>query len=446
MQDPNRISTTDALWLHGGSRPLLGWFGGIFSQISWTVVDQALLGLSNFAANLVLARWLPPGEYGGYVAASAVFWLTASAYGGLLTEPMMVFGSGQFRDRLSSYFAILAVLHCCISAIIGGGLSAVGLALMLSGSKASGSSMLGYALATPVVLLLTLFRGSFYVRSLPRLAAGAGALYMVGMVAIMYALYRLAALSAFTAPLGAAAASVLAIGSMIATGRFKLWSPRQGEFTRRIVIAHWRYGRWAFLSGIATWVPACLYYLIVPLLVGLEANAALNALMILVLPATHLNSASTFLLVPAFGRLRQYRRAASFVWIAMVVLVAGASFYAVLVGLFGRPLIDLLYRGRYTQYADFAWLVGLIALPTAAIAALGSALRACERPDRVLWAYVTSTAVTCVFGVAAVAIWGLLGAILGLLGGYVTTMLVMLWWVLRTDAWPDPQPAATLSA
>jgi O-antigen/teichoic acid export membrane protein len=101
----------------------------------------------------------------------------------------------------------------------------------------------------------------------------------------------------------------------------------------------------------------------------------------------------------------------------------------------------LLYSGRYTQYANFAWLVGLIALPTAAIAALGSALRAYERPDRVLWAYVVSAVVTCTFGVAAVATWGLLGAILGLLGGYVTTMLVMLWWVLRTDARPEPRTA-----
>ena len=65
---------------------------------------------------------------------------------------------------------------------------------MFFGSTASGWSMLGYALATPVVLLLGLLRASFYVQSLPRLAASAGGVYMVGMLAIMYALYRSAAL------------------------------------------------------------------------------------------------------------------------------------------------------------------------------------------------------------------------------------------------------------
>ena len=48
----------------------------------------------------------------------------------------------------------------------------------------------------------------------------------------------------------------------------------------------------------------------------------------------------------------------------------------------------------------------------------------------------------CVFGVAAVASWGLLGAILGILGGYVTTAAVMLFWVLRTNVWAEPRMAA----
>jgi O-antigen/teichoic acid export membrane protein len=265
------------------------------------------------------------------------------------------------------------------------------------------------------------------------------------MLMIMYILYRSAALTPFTAPLAAAGASVLAIVSIVSRRPFKLWSPWRGDFMRQVAAEHWHYGRWTLLTAIVAWIPACLYYIIVPLLVGLDANGALNALMNLVMPAAQVASASTFLLIPAFGRQRQQRRSASLIWLVFVVMMAGASLYAVLVGVFGGPMMHLLYREQYIEYADFAWLVGLIAVPSAGIATLGSALRAFERPDRVLWAYVTSTAVTCVFGVAAVATWGLLGAILGLLGGYVITMLVMLWWVLRTDAWPDPQAAATLS-
>jgi O-antigen/teichoic acid export membrane protein len=412
------------------------------SQVSWTVVDQFLLAVANFAANLALARWLTPVQYGGYVSAGALFWIFFAAHSGLLSEPMMVFGSGRFRDRGSSYFGVLAVFHWCISAMISGGLAATGLALLLWGSTASGLGMLGYALGAPAVALLWLLRRTFYLWSHPRLAAVAGGVYLAGMLAILCALYRSAVLSSLTAPLAMAGASVLAIASMLAMRRLPLWTSWRDDFMREVASAHWRYGRWAVVTGIFTWVPGSLYYLIVPLLAGLEANAALNALWNLVMPALHLSQALTLLLVPAFSRVRQDRGSASLTWTALLVLVAGASLYALLIGLFGGPLVDMMYSGRYTQYAHFAWLMGLIALPSAAIAALGSVLRAYERADLVFSAYVVSTAVTCVFGVAAVATWGLLGAILGLLAGYAATMLVMFWWVLRADRWPRPRGAA----
>ena len=111
--------------LGSGERMSIAWYRRVIAQASWTIIDQALLGLSNFASNLVLARWLTPVEYGGYVSASAIFWLLLGAHTGLLSEPMMVFGSGRFRDRhSSSYFAVLAVFHWGISAMVSTALAA----------------------------------------------------------------------------------------------------------------------------------------------------------------------------------------------------------------------------------------------------------------------------------------------------------------------------------
>jgi O-antigen/teichoic acid export membrane protein len=417
----------------------------VAGRASWTVIDQAVLALSQFAANLVLALWLSPTEYGGYVAATAVFWISSSVYTGLLTEPMMVFGSGRFNDRPSSYFAALVVFHWCISAMISLALAATGMALTFCGSTMSGISLLGYAVAAPVTLLLLLLRRTFYLWSHPRLSAAAGGVYMLAMFAILYALYRSATLSSFTAPLAAAGASALAVATIIVMRRFQLWSPWRGDFMWEVAAAHWCYGRWSVVTGFVTWARGGLYYLVVPVLVGLEANAALNVLANLVMPAVHLNWASTLLLTPAFSRIRRDRRSASLMWTALLVLMAGASLYALLIALFGGPLIDLVYRGRYTQYTDLAWLMGLIVLPEAAVATLGPVLRAHERPDRELSAYVASAAVSCV-GIAAIAKWGLVGAIVGLLAAHATTMLVQFWWVLRTLSAPEPRAAPSLSA
>lgn len=437
-----KTATKEGKALAVGKRPRISWSSRALGQVSWTIIDQALLGLSNFAATLVLARWLIPIDYGGYTVATAVFWMIMAPYSGLLHEPTLVFGSSRFHDRLPSYTAVLAIFHCCISAIIAGGFAAAGLCLVFWGSKISGFSLLGYALAAPVVLLLPLLRLILYVRSAPRRAAGAAGVYMAGMLSILYLLYRSAALSAFTAPLATAGASGLAIACMIAGRRFELsslWQDR--EFARRVLSAHWHYGRWAAVTQTLEAFPSSFYYFLVPLLVGLEANAALRVLMVLIMPAIQANLGCRLLLVPALGRIRQHGSAAPVVWKALIVVVGGACLYALLIAEFGRPLMDLLYRGRYTEYAHFAWLIGLIPLPFAAMDVLASALRAHERPDCVLWANVISTVVTCTFGGAAVAIWGLLGAILGLLGGYVTTMLVMAWWILHTHAWAGPRMA-----
>jgi O-antigen/teichoic acid export membrane protein len=409
------------------------WSRRIVARASWTVLDQGLLALANFAGNVILARWLMPVEYGGYMASSALFWLILTAYNGLMSDPMMVFGSGRFRDRLPSYFSILIVFHWCASAIISAGLAATGLLFILGGATALGWSFVGYALAAPAVLLLLLVRRAVYLWSYPRLAAVAAGVYMIGMVSIMYFLYGTAMLSSFTAPLAAAGAGILGTFMLIAARPFQMWSSWPRDFMHRVAVDHWHYGRWAVTSGMVSWAPAGAYYLLImPLLTGLEGNGALNALWNLVMPAIQVCVALSLLLIPAFSRRRQDRRSVALIRITMPVMVAGASLYAVVIGLTGAEIINLVYSGRYTQYSHLAWLVGVAAVPNAAIAVSDSALRAYERPDLVLWANVISTIATCVAGAAAVAAWGVLGGVLGLLARDVTTMFVELWLVHRT--------------
>jgi O-antigen/teichoic acid export membrane protein len=405
--------------------------GRVVGRASWAFVEQALFSSSNFATNLILALWMSPTAYGGYMAATATFWVTVSVHDALLIQPMMVFGSVRFHHRPKSYLAVLMVFHWCISAIFSVALGVCGLCLMFWGARSTGSGLLGYAAAAPLVNLLWLARRKFYIWLHPRLAAGACAIYVVAMFAILFALYRSGLLSSFTAPLAVGGASALAIAAMTGLRRFELRSSARADFLREVAAAHWRYGRWAVLTGVAGWARGGLYYLVVPVLAGLEANAALNVLSNLVLPAVLMSLAATPLLVPAFSRARRDPRAAPLMWAVFLVAMAGASLYALLVALFGGTLIDLVYRGRYTQYADLAWLIGLIILPTAASTIFAAFLRAHERPDRELWAHLYAAAVTC-FGIVAIAAWGLPGAIIGSLASAVTTMLVMFWAVLRT--------------
>jgi O-antigen/teichoic acid export membrane protein len=354
---------------------------------------------------------------------------------------MMVFGSGRFRDRLSSYFAVLATFHWCISAAISVGLAAAGAFFAYFGSAAAGLSILGYALAAPALLLLWLARRTVYLWYHPRLAVAAGVTHLTGLLIATVSLHRTGVLSPFTAPLAVAGASVAGTGIILSVRGFRLWANSRGAFLREVAVAHWEYGRWATVASMTSWASGGLYYLlIIPVLAGLASNAALNALWNLVMPMIQFNFAVSLLLIPAFGRARREHRVLGLVRMSAVVMVGGAALYAVFVALAGSSLMNIAYGGRYSHYSDLAWLVGLAALPNAASTVFEAALRAHERPDRLLWTYAVSAMVACAVGAAAVAAWGVVGGILGLLARDATTALIEFRAVFRIVIRPSGLP------
>jgi len=84
---------------------------------SWTtkgslaIADQGLFAGSNFLLNVLLARWLAPADYGAFALAYSVFWLFGVFHTAILTEPMLVFGPGKYRERFPEYLGILLRGH-----------------------------------------------------------------------------------------------------------------------------------------------------------------------------------------------------------------------------------------------------------------------------------------------------------------------------------------------
>src|SRR3712207_1992334 len=100
----NRLSSSAKLWTRvesGWRRALKRWV----TKGLWAVLDQGFFASSNFVLNVLLARWLAPADYGAFSLAFAVFLLIGSLHTAVLTEPMLVFGPGKYKDRLSEYMA-----------------------------------------------------------------------------------------------------------------------------------------------------------------------------------------------------------------------------------------------------------------------------------------------------------------------------------------------------
>jgi O-antigen/teichoic acid export membrane protein len=379
---------------------------------SWAIMDQGLFALSNFAVNILLARWLAPAEYGAYAIGYASFLLLGTLHTALFTEPMLVFGPRKHRERLGTYLRVLLRGHWAFGAAMSALFGIAALALTHHGDSPLAPTALGVAIAAPFILFQWLMRKACYVNLQPRLAASAGALYMVLILSGMYGVSRLGWLNP------ASALAVMAGGSLW-SGLWLLYRlaspPQKTEIEREVFEDHLRYGRWASGAAALSWVPANALLLLLPVLWGLEASAAFRALANLLLPFGNVITALGAILLPVFVRNKAAPGFRRLVLHLSAAFVAAAIVYWLLLGVFHEQLFSLLYGGKYADYAGLLWLAGLIPLVSALNATAGGALRALERPNKVFRAECYGAALTVGLGTLLVMLWGVLGAVVSLL-------------------------------
>ena len=99
-------------------------------------------------------------------------------------------------------------------------------------------------------------------------------------------------------------------------------------------------------------------------------------------------------------------------------------------GLFlvGDQLVALLYGDAYVGYLYVIVLLALTAGVSSLSSALGSGLRAIERPDVIFKLRMVGLAVTTVSTPLLIGPWGILGAAWGLLAGTLTVLGVK--WII----------------
>jgi O-antigen/teichoic acid export membrane protein len=404
--------------------------------LSWTtkgslaIADQGLFAGSNFLLNVLLARWLSPADYGAFALAYSVFWLFGVFHSAILTEPMLVFGPGKYRERFPEYLGILLRGHFALMLPGAALLAATAFLLGWLYSPAVERALLALALAGPFILLLWLLRRAFYVRLNPGWSAVGGVVYLAILLAGVLALRSAGRLSPATGFLAMAAASLITCLVLFALLRPKLAT--DSSTMRAVATDHWRYGKWSAATAGPGWFSSGVYFLVLPAWFGLEAAGALKALLNLATPAQHTVLALGGLLLPGLVRDRDrggLRAMSRTMKLSLAVFLSGSACYlAVLCG-FRLQIFHFLYGSKYTAYGFWpVLLVGLLPFGVGIGGVLGSALRAVERPDTVFWAVVASSIVTLAVGVPLAAIFGVSGALAGLVLSLLSTGAVLLFW------------------
>jgi len=117
----------------------------------------------------------------------------------------------------------------------------------------------------------------------------------------------------------------------------------------------------------------------------------------------------------------------------LLLLLAAAWAYWVVLAVVRAPVIHWLYKGQYDAYADLLLVVGLWPFASSTYVIFGSVLKALERPDFIFRSYVVASLVTLTVGIALIVCWGTTGAIWGQTLGAITTSMVMVWYSSKAD-------------
>jgi O-antigen/teichoic acid export membrane protein len=379
------------------------------------ILDNGLISGSNFLLSILLARWLPPDEYGAYALAFSIFILVGFLYQALLLEPLSVFAGSAFRGNLRGYLKKALWIHWAISlptglVIAGGAVVArvVGHSIVLPVALA------GMAIATPFLCMHAMARRSFYLKLSPGPAAFGAAFYCAMVMGGVYLIYWRGLLSSFTAFLIMGGAALVSAMVMLLQLNSALEPATGAPQLREIWGKHWEYGSWALATCVVGWIPNYVYIPLVSTFSGMAAAGELRALMNLAAPVLQTYAALSMLFLPYAARVsdQQGKKAASALTrkLAALFVVGAVAYWAVLIPL-RQPLFHFLYAGKYTESVYLIPLFGLETIVWSASLGPAIVLRAMNSPRSLFVANGAASAVALLVGIPATRYFGLQGVI-----------------------------------
>ncbi|MDB5296887.1 MAG: Membrane protein involved in the export of O-antigen and teichoic acid-like protein [Phycisphaerales bacterium] len=385
----------------------------------WAVAEQGTFSLSNWLLQTLLANWLADrAEFGAFSVAFAWFLLAGTVHNALVVEPMTVYGGARYAGRLRQYLGALAGGSLAVSAAVGLALAGVGAAYAAGGDPGVAVACWSLAAAAPFVFLSWLMRRASYVSGRPDRSAAAGAGYLLAMTGGFVLLHVAGRVTVPAATAVMAISSAAAAAWLMRAERVRRPGADVDPGTGNSLVTdarrdHWRFGRWAVLTGLAVMVVSQWYFLAAPWFVGVEAGGALRALTNLFQPVMQAIVAFTAVLVPALARAAGTPRYGQLLRRAAALTTVGPAAAWLAGGLAAGPLVGLVYHGRYAEQASLLWLIGL--QPVAAGAMMLAHARLClaDRPDRMFVASAASLAFTLTAGTAlmyAGGLWGVAAA------------------------------------
>jgi O-antigen/teichoic acid export membrane protein len=413
-----------------------------------SLADQGLTSAAGFAANVLLARWMPPAEYGAFAVAFAGYLFLTLFHNALLLEPLSVIGPARHVARLGEYFRAQMRVHgVLVWPLSGTTLVAALIFARLAAHSPLVGALIGGGLSLPLLLLLWLTRRMCYVLQRPSIAAlGSGFYFVFSLAAIvaLHAVARLTPLAAFFA---------LALGSFVGSAVIFRKINAQDRADEHRTIVHWRsaltenwtYGRWLIGSALFYAISTLAQTFFTAGALGLSAAGILRAMQVPSQVMTQIIAAIGLLVLPALsydyggGQDKRLRHNAFMVSTILGITAIG---FALCMAIGESRIESLLYGGKYAAYARLIPLLALVPVCNGLCTGYSMALRASQKPHYDLISSAVASAVALVSTIPLVRRWGVAGAAMSMVLSFaVMNLVTLIFFLLHANARTEPLQA-----
>jgi O-antigen/teichoic acid export membrane protein len=403
--------------------------------VAYSIVDQALVVGGGFLVNVALARTETKREYGIFALTYSVFIFLSSLHNAAILEPFTVYGSGRYRERFSEYLRLMVRSNAAIGLLLSGILLLSSLLLWYVAPGLMSGALVGLGLTVGVLLSGIFLRRAFYVQRQSALAALCSLVFFITTACGLWLTLKMHRLDSFSVFL------LLAVGWIIAGAalgrRLQFGSPKQHflKLEPHYWQEHWNYSKWALATAFVFQFTTQGYYWLVGGFLSAREVGDLRAMYLLIAPIEQALIALSYVMAPALAARYAANRMGSLLslWKRFVLAAVGVTvLFALAIRILGKPMMHILYAGRYDGLAAYLFVLALLPLVLWIGNTMNYGLNAVEKPKFVFWAYVCSAAATFLGGIPLVMHFGLWGAVYGMLfSGVTCTAAVAVYFILH---------------
>ena len=384
----------------------------------FSFADQALAVGGSFLTNVVLARTQSKEQYGMFALSYSVFAFLSSLHNSTVLEPGTVYAAGRYQHRFSQYLRLLLRINVFVGLLLTALVLLACLFLHWFAPQLVSSSLIGMGVAVGALLSGAFLRRIFYLQREPHFAAQCSFVCFMTVIAGLWLASKAHILTGFSGFL------ILALGWLtagIGVGkRIRLGDQHQAFLDAEPGYwrEHWKYSKWVLATALVFQLATQAYYWLVAGLLSVKEVGELRAMYLLVSPIDQVFIALSLLLIPTLASHFAAKRMASFlsVWKRFALGIIGmTTLVALLVRIFGKQLMHVVYAGRFDALTPILYLLALLPLLSGIGTVLSGALNSVERPKLVFYAYAAAAATTFLGGIPLLAHFALRGAAYGLL-------------------------------